>query len=221
MQQDTVLEMFPFVAKISDEARQVFDRNVVYTEHDKKSRFIEKGEDVAGICLVTQGALRVFNMHPSGKETTLYTVTSGQSCLLAVNCVFSGVAYPAWVNVDQENTKIISIPAAAFRTLYQMDETIRDFTFEVLSLRVFDLMTRLEEVSLYGLDRRLASYLVRAADGEGVISATHHDIAAELGTAREVVSRILLELKKKALVETSRGSIRVLSMKKLAGYGEG
>lgn len=183
--------------------------------------FIQKGESVSGVCLVEKGALRVFNTHSAGRETTLYTVTPGQSCLLAINCVFSELPYPAWVRVDEIDTQIISIPARAYRDLYQMDPAVRDFTFEVLSRRVFDLMTRLEEASLYGLDSRLASFLVRSADASGVVKATHQDIALHLGTAREVVSRILLEFRRASLVATSRGAIYILSLKRLASYDGG
>ena len=212
------LEKFPFLTQLSPESRREIERSGKNTLFREKGYFIHKGERVSGVCLVESGCLRVYNIDGAGKETTLYSVMPGESCLLAVNCVFSDIAYPAWVNVDMRETKVLMIPAELYKQLYSKEDAVRDFTFNVLSARIFDLMTTLEETCSYEVDYRLASFLVRRADSQGEIRLTHQEIASHLGTAREVVSRLLKEFKNKGLLITSRGTISILSIQGLSSY---
>jgi len=212
------LKIFPFLAQLSPESRLEVERSAKHILLKDKGFFIHKGESVSGVLLVESGCLRAYNIDSQGKETTLYSVMPGESCLLAVNCVFSDIFYPAWVNVDMPDTKVLIIPAELYRQLYSKEDAVRDFTFNVLSARIFDLMTTLEEACSYEVNNRLASFLVRRANSQGEIQLTHQEIASHLGTAREVVSRLLKEFKDKGLLVTSRGSISILSMRELTSY---
>ncbi len=212
------LEKFPFLTQLSPESRREIERSGKNTLFREKGYFIHKGERVSGVILVESGCLRAYNIDGQGKETTLYSVMPGESCLLAVNCVFSDIFYPAWVNVDMPDTKVLMIPAELYRQLYSKEDAVRDFTFNVLSARIFDLMTTLEETCSYEVNYRLASFLVRRANSQGEIRLTHQEIASHLGTAREVVSRLLKVFKNKGLLVTSRGTISILSMQGLTSY---
>ena len=212
------LEKFPFLTQLSPESRLEVERSAKHILLKDKGYFIHKGESVSGVLLVESGCLRAYNIDSQGKETTLYSVMPGESCLLAVNCVFSDIVYPAWVNVDMPDTKVLMIPAELYRQLYSKEDAVRDFTFNVLSARIFDLMTTLEETCSYEVNYRLASFLVRRANSQGEIRLTHQEIASHLGTAREVVSRLLKEFKNKGLLITSRGTISILSIQGLSSY---
>jgi CRP/FNR family transcriptional regulator len=165
-----------------------------------------------------EGALRVYNISAKGRESTLYWVEPGDSCILAINSVFADVRYPAWVESDPLPTVLAVIPPATFRQLFSEEPAVQTFTFNVLSSRVFELMTTLEEVVSLDMEQRLVSFLVRKCDGDGVVAMSQSAIAGHLGTAREVVTRILRQFEGKGLVRTARGTTTVLDPVALSNY---
>ncbi len=215
---DSTFVMYPFLEKISLDSRRAIEKNSKSYFFKNKSNIIFKGDKVGGAYLVESGCLRVYNIDAKGKEITLYTVLPGESCLLALNCVFSDLRYPAWVDVDSPLTKVLMIPSGIYRQLYVKENAIRDFTFNILSARIFDLMSTLEETTSCELDYRLASFLIRRSDNSGIVYISHQDIASHLGTAREVVSRLLKQFEKNGLLKTARGCITLTDIKKLASY---
>jgi len=213
---DEIKLKFSFLNDLSHKSLQLLQKELKTHSFAEKTNIIFKGDQVGGVYLVSEGSLRVYNIDMKGRETTLYTIMPGESCLLALNCVFSDLLYPAWVSVDEPDTKVFVIPASIYKQLYNSEKSVRDFSFNILSARVFDLMTTLEEVTMYDLDQRLASFLVRKANNEGIVQISHQEIASHLGTAREVVSRLLKQFEKEELIKTSRGNITLLSPNKLA-----
>ena len=212
---------FPFFIDLSEASLRLLERHLKNSFFLEKTNLIFKGDKVSGVYLVETGCLRVYNINSKGKETTLYTVLPGESCLLALNCVFSDLLYPAWVSVDLPSTKVLVIPSAIFKQLYAEEPVIRDFTFNVLSARIFDLMSTLEQVTSQELDERLASFLVRKANNNNEVKMSHQEIVSHLGTAREVVSRLLQQFEKKGLLKTAWKCITISSVHKLASYSHG
>lgn len=207
---------FPFFESLSPDSLRSIERDSLHKVFQKQANLIFKGDRVSGAYLVEAGGLRIYNIDPRGKETTLYSVLPGESCLLALNCVFSDVLYPAWVNVESSPTSVLVIPSATYKRLHATENVIRDFTFNILSARLFDLMSTLEEITTQEIDQRLASFLVRKANSNGEVLLSHQDIANHLGTAREVVSRILARFRNHGLIETTRGCIKINSIRELA-----
>src|SRR5262249_41673467 len=144
----------------------------------------------------------------------LYRVRAGETCLFALDAVFSGVAYPAWVRATA-HANILLIPGGLVRDLHNTEKAFQKWAFSVQSRRIFDLVSAMEEVQTLPMGERLISYLIRAANHRGEIRETHQEIAAYLGTAREVVSRRLQELARKGLVTQTRGRIVLRDVPKL------
>jgi CRP/FNR family transcriptional regulator len=161
--------------------------------------------------LVAAGALRVYALRSDGGQALLYRVKAGESCLLAANAMFSGSPYPAWVEVESAHAKILTMPESAIRSLFETDPALRKYVLNMLSDRLFDLMTIIEELSLFPIEDRLKSYLLRRANPAGVVQMTHEEIAGDLGTAREVVSRHVTRWRQSGLLSTARGTIRLLN----------
>ncbi|MEE9354366.1 MAG: Crp/Fnr family transcriptional regulator [Methylococcaceae bacterium] len=212
---------FSFFSELSEISLKLLERHVTSSLFQEKTNLIFKGDQVSGVYLVETGCLRIYNVDSKGKEITLYTVLPGESCLLALNCVFSDFLYPAWVSVDSPSTKVLVIPSDIFKQLYAEEAAIRDFTFNVLSARIFDLMSTLEQVTSQELDERLASFLVRKANSSNEVKFSHQEIAFHLGTAREVISRLLQQFEKKGLLKTSWKCITISSVQKLALFSHG
>ena len=215
-----IITLFPILEGLSKNGLNLINDLATENRIDTKTELIFKGDPVSGAYLVTAGSLRVYTIDLKGNETTLYTVLPGVSCLLALNCVFSELRYPAWVSVDLVPTKLITIPSVIFKQLYSEEPAIRNFTFSVLSARIFDLMSTLEESMSLSMNQRLASFLIRTANHEGVVKMSHQDIASHLGTAREVISRLLKQFEKRGLLKLFRGSIRIISMQSLRNVHE-
>lgn len=208
-------------SRLTGDSSQLIEKlNKVASVHfyEQRQTIIYKGDEVGGIYLVESGCLRVYTMDMEGNESTLYKIHPGESCLLAMNCIFSKMRYPAWVSCVSPLTKVIVISGAVYRELYESESSVRNFTMEVLSHRVFNLMSALDEALSFTMEQRIASYLIRKADLTRELNVLHKDIAAELGTAREVVSRILKEMEKQGYLSLGRGTITVQSIEGLNRY---
>ncbi len=161
--------------------------------------------------LLTDGVLRVFRPGED-REIFLYTVERGQSCILTVSCLLGRARYPAR-GVVEEDVVGYALPQALFLELLDRSPEFRQFIFELFGDRLTGLMALIEEVAFRHLDQRLAAHLLERPD---VVEITHQRLAAELGTAREVVSRILKQFEREALVRLERGMIHIVDRPGLA-----
>ena len=203
-------EQFGFLSEVSEKGRRALARAQTQHQVGPSTRLIERDDEVSGVYLVEQGALRVYYLTPEGREGTLYWVDPGDSCILAINCVFAKMRYPAWVESERETTRFSIIPSTLYRELFEREPAIQRFTFEVLSSRTFELMTLLTEAQSLGLERRVALFLLRRCDHNNEVAMSHEVIANHIGTAREVVTRILRSFASDGLIQTRRGSLRIL-----------
>ncbi len=215
---DETLSAFPRLCDVSEASRAALASACKLRFFEERGNIIRKGDVVSGVYLVLAGCLRVYTVDPQGRESTLYEVSAGESCLLAMNCVFSELLYPAWVSCASPLTQVAVIPAPVYKALYEAERSVRAFTFEVLSQRLFNIMSALEEALSFSLEQRLASYLLRKAGLHMRLEASHQAIALELGTAREVVSRILKKMEKAGCISLSRGAITIHSVAGLDRY---
>jgi CRP/FNR family transcriptional regulator len=183
------------------------------TGHDV---FIE-GDQVDAIAILISGVVRVYKIGETGREITLYRFGNGQSCILTANAILSQKVFPAVATVEQE-AEAVMIPAETFRDWVSRYDLWREFVFELLSQRLSDVMAIVEEVAFRRMDARLAFLLSERSQGSYLVRMTHQEIAAELGSSREVVSRILEDFSAQGMVEVSRGSIRILDREALQAY---
>ena len=167
-----------------------------------------EGDSCSAIAFVLSGEVRVYKVGQTGREITLYEIGPGETCILNASCILSGQNYPANA-VTSTATELLLIPSEAFRRMVGAHEEIRDFVFTLLSRRLSGVMELVEEVAFGRMDERLRDYLVeRSADDR--LEATHQKIANDLGTSREVVSRILKEFERQGIVRLSRNEIALL-----------
>ena len=172
--------------------------------------FYREGDLCPSFALVGRGEIRVFKTSVTGREITLYHVQDGEPCLVNVLCVFLG--RPAMASaIVEAPTDAVVVPAAVFREWVSAYDSVRRFVFETMAARVVDVMTLVEEVAFGKMDARLAQLLVRRFSMKGlalrVLSTTHEELAAELGTAREVVSRLLKEFERLGAIGLARGRV--------------
>ncbi len=175
---------------------------------DELKTIINKGNSVSGAYVVVRGRLRVYSISPGGNEATLYFINPGEVCILALNCIFNNLAYPAWVQTEPD-TCVGVIPSLTYRTLFQNEPSIQNLTVHALSVLVFRLMEELEQIHSLNLNERLAKFILMRSEGEGQLRMTQSELASHLGTTREVIAKLLRKMVADKSVKTLRGSIVV------------
>lgn len=189
-------------------AREI--RQAAALVHLKAGRdvFVE-GDRVDAIALLLSGVVRVYTIGRGGREITLYRFGLGQSCVLTASAILNRRTFPAIATVEEDGEALM-IPAETFRRWVHRSDLWRDFVFDMLSQRLAGVMEILDEVAFRPLDARVAALLVARARQENPLRLTHQQIAAELGSSREVVSRQLEEFARLGLVRIGRGRVEVL-----------
>lgn len=174
------------------------------------TQLYREGDACPAIAFALSGEIRVYKIGETGREITLYEIGPGETCILNASCILSGKAYPAHA-VTLADTDVLLVRSAVFKRLMEQSEQMRRFVFSIMSERMATVMELVEEVAFGRVDRRLLDYLMEKSEG-GRLEATHQKIANDLGTSREVVSRLLKELEKKNTVRLSRNAITLLAM---------
>jgi CRP/FNR family transcriptional regulator len=164
--------------------------------------------------LLLTGTVRVQQVSSGGREIVLYRVSGGETCIMTTSCLLSDEMYAA-EGVAETDVDAIALPKTAFEEALARSPWFRRVVFADYSHRIADLMHVVEEVAFERLDKRLAQCLLNRADTDGVVTATQQELAAELGSAREVVGRMLKELERRGWVAVSRGRVTIHDRAKL------
>lgn len=193
---------------------------------DARIVHIKKGEQVfgpmnvpSGLFFLYDGRIRISQSSDSGREIVLYRIDAGESCVLTTACMLAEEAYNA-EGIAETDVTAVMLPKATFDRLAAENSAFRDFVFAAYSRRLIDMLRVVDDVAFGRIDVRLAGRLLTLGQGLKEIHATHQDLASELGTAREVISRVLNDFHKRDLIAQSRGVIRVLDKPRLAAIAE-
>jgi len=172
------------------------------------SQIYREGDACSAIAFVLSGDIRVYKVGQTGREITLYEIGPGETCILNASCILSGQAYPAYA-VAVSDVNVVLVPSAVFRRTVSDDESLRSFVFTLLSQRLSGVMELVEEVAFRRMDERLSDYLIEKSENSR-LETTHQRIANDLGTSREVVSRLLKDLERRGQIGLSRNAITLL-----------
>ena len=204
-----ILTALPFLRRADQQVRREFQAAAFLTRIPAGRDVFVAGDQAEAITLLLSGVVRVYQIGENGREITLYRFGNGESCVLTANVILSRQAFPAIATVEQE-AEAVMIPAAAFRDWVRRHDLWRDFTFSLLSQRLASLIATVDEVVFRRLDVRLADFLLKQSGDEAQIAVTHQQIAAELGSSREVISRLLEQLESEGLIRRARGAVEIL-----------
>jgi CRP/FNR family transcriptional regulator, anaerobic regulatory protein len=171
----------------------------------------------AGLTLVTGGSIRIVRSSAQGREILLYRVRAGESCILSVCCLLGRTSYAARGVVETDLTGV-NIPAGFFDTLVAESPAFRSFVFDLFGSRIAALLQLVEEVAFHRLDTRLAALLLRDFAGAGAteLELTHQDLADQVGSVREIVSRNLEALQERGAIALGRGRLTLVNPAALA-----
>jgi CRP/FNR family transcriptional regulator len=210
-----LLQLFPVFLQLPDAAVDEILRTAAQRQVETGAILFETASPCTGFPMLLEGRVRVVKTAPNGREVQLYRVTPGESCLLSSSCLLGGAAYSA-TGIAETAVTLLALPPALFHRLLAEHKPFRDYVFGLFSERLADLMTLVEAVTFHKLDQRLAALLL----GKGeLVRATHQSLADELGSVREMVSRLLSNFQDRGWVELGREQIRIIdaaALRKLA-----
>jgi len=192
--------------KFSKQKTKVPAGSLLYRESDKCENFV----------LLIEGTLRVFKSANHEREITIYRVSSGEQCVLSLQSMLSGDNYFANAIAETELT-FLTLNKTDFYQLLDESNAFQQYLLKYMSQRLYDIVTLVSDVMFKQINARLAGILrnLFKQSTAGSIALTHAQIAKELGTTREVISRALKELEKQKCIKLFRGSIKLLSLESL------
>ena len=201
---------FPHIPDVTADLRRDLAKWVTRKQVPQGVEVFVPGGNVDALLILLSGTLRVEQLAASGREIVLYRVYGGESCVLTAACLMADVEYSA-SGIAETDLDIASLPKAAFDALMATSAEFRGLIFQAYSKRIIDLLLVVEEVAFRRIDIRLAGRLIDIAGTGTQIIATQQQIANELGSAREVISRQLQEFQRRKWVKVSRGVVIVLN----------
>jgi len=206
---ERAIQALPFLDQANNIFAQEFKRSAFFAHIPAGRDVFLEGDRVEAIALLISGVVRVYKIGDTGREITLYRFGNGSSCILTANAILSQKTFPAVATVE-EDAEAVMIPADSFRDWVGRYELWRDFVFDLLSQRLSTVMAVVDEVAFHRMDRRVAALLVKRGQLQNPIKITHQEIAAELGSSREVISRLLEDFVNDGSIRSGRGTVEIL-----------
>ncbi|MCQ5129768.1 Crp/Fnr family transcriptional regulator [Butyricicoccus faecihominis] len=207
----------PFWNRLT-EAQQRLLQNAAREERYPARAVLHNGSaDCIGFLLVTSGQLRAYLLSEDGKELTLYRLFERDICLLSASCMLRGIDFDITVEAERD-TVVWHIPPETYKRLMDQSLAVAAYTNELMASRFSDVMWLMDQVMNKKLDSRLSALLIeeQALAGSDALHITHEQLAHHLGSAREVVTRVLKYLQGEGLVRLTRGTIEILDRARLA-----
>jgi len=204
---DLLAEKFPLWSTLSDDEKKQLSEGTAFRQY-KKGTIIHRGQgECNGIMLVEEGQLRPFIVSPEGREITLFRVKAGELCLMTASCLMDAIATDIMVEAVKDTT-VLQVPYPLLSPLLKTHMELELYLYKCATEKFSDMLWFLQQILFFSADQRVAKFLLQ--EGTDTLSYTHEEIAKMIGTAREVVSRILKYMEEEGLVKLSRGKITIL-----------
>ncbi len=215
-------EKMEFLSKYDDFWSHLSDEEKIFVCQNTDIMSYHPGQNIhsadarcVGVLFVKSGCLRVYIMSEEGKEVTLYRVLPGEVCILSASCVLTEITFDAYVDAE-ELSEVVVLNAFAFSKMIKNNIYIENFSNKMKAIRFSDVMWTMQQILFFSFDRRLAIFLYEELIKNGpIIRYSHMEIAKYLGSAREVVSRMLKYFENEGIVKVSRKEIEIIDKKKL------
>lgn len=213
--------LFPIWNKLTDLQKEKLEQSAV-RRTVKKGTLLHNGDtDCQGLLLVEEGQLRAYILSEEGREVTIYRLFAMDLCLFSASCLMNSIQFDITIETEKD-TSLWMIPPDVYKEVMEESAAAANFTNEVMASRFSEVMWLMEQVLWKSFDKRLAAFLTEESvlEGTGELKITHEKIAAHLGTAREVVTRMLKYFQTEGLVRLSRGTVEVVDPEGLRRLAE-
>lgn len=203
-------EYFPIYDKLSPADRKKLESLAVLRKVPQGSIVHYGGSDCLGLLVIRSGQLRAFISSDEGREITIYRLFERDICLFSASCIMKNIQFDITISAEKESEFWI-IPPNYYKELMERDIEVANYTNDLMASRFTELMWLVEQIMWKSFDKRLAKFLQEEYYLEGpVLKITHETIAGHLGTAREVVTRMLKYFQNEGIVKLTRGSVEII-----------
>ena len=209
-------DSFPFWQSLNEWDQKTFLNSSFDVEY-KRGATIHDGGECTGVIIVKTGVLRLYLLSDEGKEVTLYRLFPGDTCILSASCVLESITFDVLIDAE-EDSECVVVGGCAYEGVWQKSNEVKIFTYETALSRFSDIMWVMQQILFMSMDKRLAIFLLdeTSKTGGDTVKLTHEQIAKYMGSAREVVSRMLKYFTSEGLVSVSRSEgIKILDKKRL------
>jgi CRP/FNR family transcriptional regulator, anaerobic regulatory protein len=211
------LSLFPPLSSVQSPHYEQLVDEINFKVLKKGQIAYQPGWECEAFLMCLTGRTRVFKSSESGREILLYRVEAGQTCVLTTSCILSDTPFPA-ESIAELDTTLAAIKLPAFKKLMEESLAFRHFVFDNYGELLSSLIVLVDEVAFSSIDIRLAKYLTKEVDDQDILHKTHQQLAMDLGSVREVISRHLNEWERQDLLEISRGKIQIKNKKFFENY---
>ncbi len=208
---ETMISSLPYIADLSESDRKFLLDSILIKDIDLSATTMSPNS-CDGLIVVDYGKMRVFMTSQGGKEITLYHLTPGDVCVLSYRCQIGSMPFSLEVTAV-EKSRVFNIPSTTLNKLIDSYPIIKEFLLNETTSRLSDVMAVVEKVAFSSLDTRLIELLLEQKSS--VIYRTHAELASDLGSSREIISRLLKIFENDGLIQLSRGKIKLLDLEKL------
>ena len=206
---------FPFWEELDEKDKEFIRENSTQV-HFEKEQSVHDNSGCTGLYIVKSGKLRLYMLSEEGKEITLYRLAAGEICMLSASCVLQSITFDVFVDAE-ETSDCYMISAVAFNAISEKIPEVKIFALEKAVERFSDVMWIMQQIVFMSVDKRLAIFLLEDAErsNSNIITLTHEQIARHLGTAREVITRMLKHFAGDGVIEVTRKGIVIIDKTKL------
>lgn len=209
-------QYFPIWNKLTEKEQALLLKNA-RLENAEKGKIIRQGSSCVGLLVITSGQLRAYITSAEGRQITIYRLLDYDICLFSASCMMKDIQFEITIEAEKESEFFV-IPAPIYKELMNNSLVIANYTNQLLASRITEVMWLVDQVLFKSLDKRLASFLLEESNLEDAVTLeiTHEKIASHIGSAREVITRMLKYFQAEKLVKLSRGSIELIDIKRLS-----
>ena len=209
-------EYFPVWNRLTPKQQSELERAAVLRSVPQGTLLHNGSADCLGLIVVQSGQLRAFICSDEGRELTIYRLLERDICLFSASCIMQSIQFDVTVEAEKDSSFWL-IPSDLYKRLMEESAPVANYTSQIMATRFSEVMWLIEQILWKSQDRRLAAFLLQESDLEesDLLKITHEKIAAHLGTAREVITRILRYFQSEGLVVLSRGTIRLANRRAL------
>jgi CRP/FNR family transcriptional regulator len=211
-----LLKQYPMLGELSGAEQDELLSVATLVHVPQGTVLFDENQPCQGFPMLLSGNIRVIKSSANGRELQLYRVMPGESCILTSSCLLGYTRYHAR-GITEQAVEMVLLPATAFQTLLERQESFRSYVFHLFSDRLTDLMQLVSAVAFQKLDQRLATLLINKSDP---VHITHQALADELGSAREIVSRLLKGFAEQGWVKLGREQIDITDATALKKFAE-
>ena len=207
---------FPVWEKLTPAQQQRLKGSAV-SRTVKKGTVLHNGNlDCTGLLLIRHGQLRSYILSDEGREITLYRLFDRDICLFSASCMMKSIQFEMMIEAEKD-TELWIVPTEIYQSIMQESAPVSNFTNEIMATRFSEVMWLIEQIMWKSFDKRLAAFLLEEStlEGDNTLKLTHETIANHLGTAREVVTRMLRYFQSEGMVKLARGTVEICEERRL------